>query len=378
VFLRAGNDQQDVIYGVAASLMAARIAQLNITDSTNMLVSAMRQFRLETKEIIPTLDTLNELSNNYKVTTNDLMQAIGRTGSVFSAHNGTIAELASMTAVIAQRTSRTGAEVGNALKTIESRLDRTDSARKVFDKLAVSTRDFDGEARSLAKTIFELSLRMNDLDATDAQQLRIDIAGIRQVNFLVSALSEAESQVIAMQRALINNNSAYSEFLESSLTLESSLERLKAHITSIAQGVRGPLGQMFTGLTNTVGMIISLISNTAKFTIVGPAVIAAFWMLRQVIQRLTASISETAANFMKMGATTSDAAWRMGLFNMQAKSTIMHLKMLAAGQTKWTIAKKLSIATLGGLKGAMLPFLTVGNLATLAIGGMITTWTLSA
>ncbi len=378
VFLRAGNDQQDVIYGVAASLMAARIAQLNITDSTNMLVSAMRQFRLETKEIIPTLDTLNELSNNYKVTTSDLMQAVGRTGSVFAAHNGTLAELASMTAVIAQRTSRTGAEVGNALKTLESRLDRTDSARKVFDRLAVSTRDFDGEARSLAKTVFELSLRMDDLNATDAQQLRIDIAGIRQVNFLVSALAEAEAQVIAMQRALINNNSAYSEFLESSLTLESSLERLKAHITSIAQGVRGPLGQMFTGLINSLNMLVSLISATSKITIVGPVVIASFWMLRNVIQRVSKALFNASGGFLNMGIATKQARWEMGMFNLRAKETQMSLGALTAGLFTKTGALKAATTAWVGIKGAMSAFLTVGNLATLGIGAILTAWTLYA
>jgi TP901 family phage tail tape measure protein len=364
-FLRAGNSEQDVVYGVAASLMAARIAQLGITESTDLLISSIRQFNIETKQIIPTLDTLNELSNNWKVSTNDLLQSISRAGSVVASHNGTIAEFASLTAVVAQRTSRTGSEIGNAMKTIESRMDRSDAARKVFDQLGISTSNFTGEAKSLAKVIFELSLGMDQLTSSEERQITVDIAGIRQRNFLVAALEESVTQVIAMNGALQNSNSAYSEFLESSRTLESAIERLKSRITAVSQEIRGPFGMAMTGSVNTLNTMLTVVQTFPNLFMTLPAGIAMFWLLRQAVQRVAVAYGDKTKSLMTANiaraSSRKDIAWEIGMLRLNTQETLNN----AAAQGKLAMVKKAALAS-------ATPFMTIGNAITLGIGAAIT------
>lgn len=371
VFLRAGIAEKEVIYGVTAALLASKIAEMEVGEAAEMMVSAIRQFNVEARELLPTLDTLNSLSNNWKVSTNDLLQAISRAGSVFASHNGTISELAAMTAVIGQRTSRTGTQIGNALKTIESRMDRLEVSKRLFQDLGTSTVQFSGEARSLMQTILELSTRMDQLTEAEQKELTVAIAGVRQRNILVAALAESDTAFVALNKSMFESGSAYGEFLEASKTLTAALERLKANLTAIADDTRGWLGSIMTGTINAINSILRLVDALGSSPIVVTLMVGAFFILRMTLGKLLIYLKFTTKEFLGLKVS-------MSLLDVQSARLGHRISRLSLRFRTLTRTMATSRAMLRSVGASAASFLTIGNLMTAALSAAVIGYTMYA
>jgi TP901 family phage tail tape measure protein len=256
IFARAGRDEKETLEATRVALIASKIAELELVEAAKFLSSAMLQFNLKAAQLLPTLDALNTLSNQYRVTTNDLLQSISRTGGVFAEHNGRLTELAAITAVVSQVTSRSGSEIGNALKTISSNLDRVDTASSLFQKMGLATADFSGESKSLGRTIFELKTKFDDLDNTEEKHLTLQIAGVRQRNILIAAIKNADEALIAENKTLLETGSATKEFYEYSQSTISALQRLAATLIKVSQESSKAFLPLIRSLINTVDLLL--------------------------------------------------------------------------------------------------------------------------
>lgn len=248
VFLRTGQSQKEAVKSVTAALVASRIAELGVVDAANLLTAAQTQFNLSADQLIPTLDTLNELSNKYRVTTNDLLQAISRTGSVFEQQGGTLSQLAAIIAVTAQTTARSGAEIGNAIKTVESRLANAENAGVLLEKTGIGFRNARGEARALTDVLLDMQIAFYNMSAAEQDAVTISAAGVRQRNILLAQINGAVDIIIAESRALRGDQDEYSKYgsaiseaAQTASTLEAQVKKLMATFISMATGARGPV-----------------------------------------------------------------------------------------------------------------------------------------
>lgn len=283
VFARAGRSQQEILEGVRVSLIASKIAELDVEEAAKLISSAMLQFNLKAKDLLPTLDVLNTLSNNYRVSTDDLLQSISRAGSVYDDHGGRLSELASLTAVVSQETSRSGAEIGNAIKTIISQLDRLDVQKDLFDELGISTVNFSGDSKSLTKILYEESLALDKLSTSEQKQLTLKQAGIRQRGILIASLKNSPEAIIAENKSLITKSSAETEFKEGANTLVEKLSRLRAEFVKFVSIGSGPLQALAHTLLDLVSNLLKLLNlfGGAGAKLIGLA--AAFLAIRSII-----------------------------------------------------------------------------------------------
>jgi TP901 family phage tail tape measure protein len=337
IFARAGQNQEEVLLSVRAALLASRIAELEVEDAARLLSAAMLQFGITAREILPTLDSLNTLSNNYRVTTDDLLQSISRTGSVYAEHNGRLSELAAITAVVSQATARSGSEIGNALKTIQSNLDRIDTQKLIFDKLGISSVNFAGEAKSLGEILIELQSRIESLSTSEQKQLTLQIAGVRQRNILIAAIHNAGESIIAENKALTQAGSSQSEFEQTARTLGAALERLQATLIQVANLGGGPLFKVFTSLVNIIDVALRMLSVLNGLPIKVIVLSGAFLLLNRgvsaVIAQLyslyTATQATIVAQRVAAAATMSEA-----LAHIQASRAVgVHAVALRGLQT---------------------------------------------
>lgn len=310
IFARAGKDEQETLKGVRVALLAARIAEIGVVDAAKFAQSAMSQFKLSADELLPTLDSLNTLSNNYRVTTKDLYQAISRTGAVFAEHNGRLSELASITAVLSENTARSGAEIGNALKTITSNLDRLDVQKEIFAKMGISTIDFSGRSKSLSEVILELRNRMDQLSTSQQKQLLIQIAGVRQANFLQNAISDVVRVVEAENKVLLTAGSAQSEFTDRAFTMQAALERISATLIQISTTGGGGILSFFTSLVNITDQLLRLLTVFKGVPLQAAVMLGGFLLIQKGIDLLItrlriASVTTTQLAITQQAATAS-------------------------------------------------------------------------
>lgn len=258
VFARTGQNRIQILESTRAALVAARIAELDVEEAAKLLSSAQTQFNLRSNELLPTLDSLNSLSNKYRVTTNDLLQAISRSGSVYAAANGTLEQLGATVAVVAERTTRSGSEIGNAIKTIQSRLAAPETSSALIQQTGIALSDAAGNAKNFNQILLELRNAMVNLTQAERQNLLVTIAGARQVNILQNAVNGIIDIVIAESRALRDSNSALTESVDSSATLEAALGRLQGQFTQLAYTSGGSLNALLTQMTQTITVILQL------------------------------------------------------------------------------------------------------------------------
>lgn len=346
IFARAGYDEVEILQAVKASLFASRIAELDVVESAQLLSAATLQFNQRAGEILPTLDLLNTYSNNFRVTTDDLLQSISRTGSVIAQQNGRISELAAVTAITAQSTSRSGAEIGNAVKTIVSNLDRLETRQQIFDKLGISMTDADGNTKSYTRTLSELAIKTKHLTAAERDQLSINIAGLRQRNVLLVNMKDSLEIVQAELQTLMaqgkgNQNSALAEFGGTAGSMTSALKRLQAQAINVGSNLSGPFLEVAKAATNLLERMLALLAvyNGAPAKIVGfVAIIGAVLLgLRYLDTTYKISIQSITAYIVRVTAAAI-ANFRLAISNGTLATSFMAMTTNLLSGTQALIA----------------------------------------
>jgi len=325
IFARAGQDREETILSVKATLLAAKIAELDVVDAANLLSAAMLQFNLKARDLLPTLDTLNELSNTYRVTTNDLLQSISRTGSVIEAQGGRLSELAAVTAIVSQRTSRSGAEIGNAIKTISSRLVSPEVAKSI-EEVGISLRNQDGTARSLSEVMLELKSTFASLTLAERDQLTVGIAGVRQRNILISAIEGSVDSIIAEIDVLKRAGSAEEEFEESSTTLQSAVQRLTNTLIQFVSVTGGPVAETIKDVINVLQVFLSLLnSDVGQVTTKLLLFAAAFYAIDKAVNKFRTNVKASALDTKALAAAVVGSTNAM---NSAATATPSRMKAM--------------------------------------------------
>lgn len=324
VFARAGYNEVEVLQAVKASLLAAQIAELDVVQSAELLAAATFQFNQKAGDILPTLDLLNTYSNNYRVTTNDLLQAISRSGSVIAAQGGRISELGAITAVTSQVTARSGAEIGNAMKTIASNLDRVDTRQMILEKLGVSLNNLEGESKTYSEILLELDNASRRLSSTEKNQLSISIAGVRQRNILLAQMKNAltivnaEVSTLLQEKGTPTSGDALTEYSQRVKSIGSAIERLQAEAISAGVGLTAPFQEVAKGVANTLALVLKLLNayegapakTIGWITAIGAITIGLRALNTQygisivaISRQISAVLSGIAADYARTGST---------------------------------------------------------------------------
>jgi len=308
VFLRAGQGRLQALESTRVAMIAARIAEIDVGEAAKLVSAAQAQFNLESGKLIGTLDILNSLSNKYRVSTDDLLQSISRGGSVYAEAGGSLEELAALTAVTAERTARSGAEIGNAVKTIQSRLASPEVVSALLEKTGVSTRNTDGSAKSYVKTLLQLQTALGLATAAERSSIPVKIAGARQVNILNTQLKSVVDVVIAEARALRDGASAEKEAAESAGTLEASLMRLQAQFVAVGENAETATSSMLAGLIASVNGLLTMANAYDGIIIKVGVFIVAMMVVRSVLVRITAAAAGATGSMVALTAAELAAA----------------------------------------------------------------------
>ena len=99
-FARTGlNDDQSLELANVATVLQ-NISELTADEAVNSLTSATIAFKDEITETITVADRLNEIDNNFAITTKDLATALGRTATTAKTYGVTLNELLGYTTAI--------------------------------------------------------------------------------------------------------------------------------------------------------------------------------------------------------------------------------------------------------------------------------------
>ena len=206
---RTAQETEVILKALARSTLAPTFGK--ITDTTEGLVAALGQFNLRASDSEAVLGSLNKISKNFAVESEDLISAIRRTGGVFAQaagqSKGTVAALQELSAIFTavRSTTRESADtIAAGLRTIFSRIQRGRTI-EFLKQFNVDLTDAKGNFIGVFPAFDQLSKRLDTLikqgDALTLSAIAEELGGIRQIGKLLPAIAQFDKARKALEDA---------------------------------------------------------------------------------------------------------------------------------------------------------------------------------
>lgn len=243
-FSRQGLNVDETLKRTNASAILIRQSGLDAADSVRALTVALNTFN---KEGIDAYDVINRLANvdaNFAVSSKDLADAISRVGSSAEDAGVSFNELLGIVTSLAQNTGRTGAVIGNALKSIFTRTQRSDTLDEL-EKIGVAVRDLGGKTLPAIQILQNLANVQDDLSDSQKSFINELVGGVFQINQLKAALNDLSKETGIYSQAVDTANQTTDEAI-----------RRNAQLNQTFAAQLNAVGTSFTQLASTLGQDI--------------------------------------------------------------------------------------------------------------------------
>lgn len=205
-FAQTGKDWQETIDATRATMLALNTAELDTAAATEGLIAVMSQFEIDAKDLETVIDKINITADNFPVTSEKIVAALQRAGGTAHAFNMSIEETIATITALAEKTGRSGENIGTALNSLIIFTSKSDNLN-LFAGLSKQMDEVVNKFRSGSASIIDVWTQLS---------------------------KEVENLSEAQQEALFNS-SAYEEFAD-------TFEAEAAEYASTIQDIYGTAG----------------------------------------------------------------------------------------------------------------------------------------
>jgi len=318
-FSRQGLGVEETLSRTSDAMILARLTGLEFVKSVEQLTASVNQF---SKEGLTTADVINRLANvdaKFAVSAKDLSEGLSRAGSVAQDAGASFNELIALITAVQQRTARGGAVIGNALKTIFTRAQRSDTLDSL-EQLGIGVRDLEGKTLPVINILSELSQKYDSLGSSQQAFVSELVGGGYQINIVKSLFDDLGRVVPEYSKALDAANKSTDEAYQRNELLNKSLASLAneagQNLTKLAASVGkitlGPALENIFGLINSVGDSIDgkgigekigtgILTGIGDF-IGGPGLVYLFALAGKLFKKFGSFAKDSIGEVLSLGA----------------------------------------------------------------------------
>ena len=257
---RQGLKSDEVLRRLKDSMVLSRLSGLDAASAVEGLTAAVNSF---SKEGLTTTEVLNKIAKTaaaYSVSERDLVEGFKRSASVAQQAGVSIDELGGIITAVQQKTARGGAVIGNAFKTIFTRIQRPESLA-ALQEVGAAVTDMQGGILPATKLIENLAQKMNSLNDIQKANITEKIGGGFQIGPLLAALDDITSKTSTFKGATeamaTAGNEAYARNTALNKTLAASINEATVNLQELAN----TLGEI--GVTDSLKNILSFFNSFA-------------------------------------------------------------------------------------------------------------------
>ena len=192
-FSRQGLGAEETLKRTKDALILVRLAGVDSARAVQDLTAAVNGF---SKEGLTTEQILNKIvavEQAFAVSAQDLTQALSRSGQAAQEAGVGFDELNALVAAAQETTARGGPVIGNALKTIFTRLQRSSTLNQL-EKFNVEVRNIQGNILPAGQILKNFADVYKDLGSAQKAYLSEQIAGVYQVNILKALINDLNKE----------------------------------------------------------------------------------------------------------------------------------------------------------------------------------------
>ena len=182
-FARQGLSASETIKRTSDALTLSRLSGLDFAASVQAMTAALNSFGKEALTTTEIVDRMAAVDAAFAVSSADLAEAIRRVASSADSANVSLNETIAVVTAAQQITARGGAKIGNAFKTIFTRLQRP----RVLDQLrqiGVETKNAAGSTLPLMQVLQNLANKYDLLTESQRSYISEQIGRVYQFNIL--------------------------------------------------------------------------------------------------------------------------------------------------------------------------------------------------
>ena len=304
-FSRQGLKAEDVLVRTKDALTLTRLAGIGTANAVDALTSTVNGFAATGVTTTQVLNKLVAVEQDYAVGAGDLAEALSRTGQAAQEAGVGLDQLNALVTAAQQSTARGGAVIGNALKTIFTRLQRNDTLDQL-EAFNIAVRDVQGNILPAVTILQNFAGAYKNLGDAQRAQLSEQVAGVYQVNILKAIVGDLnKSQGVyagALQRGASATNEAEVATAKLNQTLDALLKQTATSTQQLANNIGKvtfePLAKYGTeqlkSFVENINQVLEGEGAGSTFAngllkgirnvIAGPGAIAAFFTLFKLIQ----------------------------------------------------------------------------------------------
>jgi TP901 family phage tail tape measure protein len=236
-FARQGLGVEDTLKRVNGALTLTRQSGLEVGKSIDSITAALNGYAKESLSVEKVVNSLIAVDTRFAVSAGDLAEAISRVGSTAQEAGVSFDELIGLVTSAQQITARGGAVIGNAFKTIFTRVQRDDTQSQL-EALGVTVKDLQGNTLPAIKILQNLAKSLDGLSESQQRSVTELTAGVFQINQLKAVLGDLSNSYSIAEQATKASSSATNEAVKRNVELNKSLDAViqntKTTFTEIA------------------------------------------------------------------------------------------------------------------------------------------------
>lgn len=221
-FSRQGLGLSETLKRTNDALVLTRLSGLSVADSVSSVTAAINSFN---KTALNSTQIINKLANvdaAFAVSSADLAEALKRVGSTAQDAGVSFDELLALVTSVQETTAQGGAIIGNAFKTIFTRIQRPATLNQL-ERLGIAVRDVSGASLDADKILLNTARAFNSLGEAGKNQVVQLSAGVFQANRFRAVLSDLAKENSVFERALQTSNSTTDEAIARNERLNNTL-----------------------------------------------------------------------------------------------------------------------------------------------------------
>lgn len=229
------------------TVLLSAASGMKASAAADAIQGILNQFDMAEDQAMHVADVTEKLSTeialDFSEGCNKIADAVSVSGSVVDEAGMDFEKYASIVAAVAENTRQSGSVIGNAMKTIFSRISRskdgltTDAemsdAEEAFKSVGVSVRGADGDLRDVSDTLDDLNKVWGTLNKSQKSYVSEQAAGVRQGNIFRAMMDNYNKALQLEQDALDSNGTAMEINEKRADSINGKLEKLSATMTQL-------------------------------------------------------------------------------------------------------------------------------------------------
>lgn len=224
-FSRQGLGLEATLKRTKDALILTRLSGLDTVASVEALTATINSFSDAALDSTTIINKLANVDAAFAVSSADLAEAIKRVGSSAQDAGVDFDELLAIVTSVQQTTARGGAVIGNSLKTIFTRIQRTDTLDQL-EQLGIQVRTLEGSTLPAIQVLSNLASTFGTLGDSQRAQVAETVGGVFQINILKAALADLGKEYSVYNNALKTSASATDQAITRNEALNQTLSSL--------------------------------------------------------------------------------------------------------------------------------------------------------